>query len=208
MRLNFLIVLGALMAGCTPEKPPPEPPKVLPAATTLPAPVLLASELPVLMIYRDALNTEPSRNNLQCAVWPNGTIVWRDGRSLLQSRVEPAKIDALLQRLHAEGVFGDGNTYFANVGPESSVFDVIQIRLSDRSLKLASWHERFAQNPRVVVTSRGVESLDGRDPEEVLRFDAPEYYRFRKIWSEIRDAVRSWQPTRGEVFEGEVPIGQ
>src|SRR5262249_5273764 len=106
--------------------------------------------------------------------------------------------------LHAQGVFGNGKTYYGNFGPDSS-YEVVLVRLSDRELRLLSWHDLYADNPKVVVTSRGVEALEGRDRDAVIASEPEEYKRFLLVWSEIRSAVRSWQPASGKAFSGTVP---
>jgi hypothetical protein len=122
-----------------------------------------------------------------------------------RARIDAKKIDELVQRLHRDGVFGDGKAYYGNLGPDST-FDVIDMQLPDRRLQLRSWHEVFEENPKVVVTSRGVESLEGRDRDTILAAEPPEYRRFRRIWFEIRSTVQSWVPLEGEPFTGTVPI--
>jgi hypothetical protein len=210
MLANRLIVtlfcLFAL-AGCGTKKQSPSPVQALPSATTLPAPVLAVSEKPLILIYRDSYGDDPQapHDQIYTAVWSDGRIVWRVGGSMRQARIDPKKIDELIQKLHRDGVFGDGKAYYGNVGPDST-FDMIDVQMPDRRLQISSWHEVFEQNAKSVVTSRGVEALEGRDRDAVLAAEPPEYRRFRRIWSEIRTTVRSWVPSTGEPFTGTVPI--
>lgn len=205
---SCLMLAMLLLAGCQNPKPPVvEHPPVLPTATTLLAPVRVNVETPILLIYRDSLNSPvPPRDQVQVAVWGDGKIVWRIGKSMMQGRVAVEKIDALLMKLHEDGVFGDGHAYQAEIGPDAA-FEAIEVRLFDRLLKMVSWHERFAQNPRLIVTAHGVESLDGRDPQAVMADQPEPYQRFRRIWAEIRAAVKSWEPTSGEPYDGIIIVG-
>jgi hypothetical protein len=225
-----LVTLAAacLMAliGCSREKPAPAqvqalpsattlpalaPTRVqaLPSATTLPAPTLAASDRPVILLYQESHSGDPGmpRQQVTTAVWSDGRIVWRANGDLLQSRIDVKKIDELLQRLHRQGVFGDGKAYYGNTGPDSS-FDVIKVCLADRQLEMNSWHDAFETDPRVVVRSRGVESLGGRNRDAVLAAEPPEYQRFRQIWSDIRSTIESWTPSKGEPFTGTIVVGR
>jgi hypothetical protein len=199
------------LIGCNGDKSGSAPTKVqaLPSATTLPAPTLAASEKPVILLYQDSYsrNLQAPREQVASAVWSDGRIVWRANGTLLQSRIDVKRIDDLLQRLHRVGVFGHGKAYDGNTGPDSD-FDVIEVRLADRVLQMNSWHEVFEKNPKLVVTSHGVESLDGRDRSAVLAAQPPEYQHFRRVWSDIRATVESWTPSEGEAFTGAIPLGR
>jgi hypothetical protein len=210
MSAKPLILIVCLVAlGCNGDQPAKAMVQALPSATTLPAPTLAASEKPVILLYQDSYSGNPQapREQVTAAVWSDGRIVWRANGALLQSRIDTKKIDALLQRLHHEGVFGNGKAYYGNTGPDSS-FDVIEVRLADRELVMNSWHEGFEKNPKLVVTSHGVESLEGRDRNAVLAAEPPEYQRFRGVWSDIRSTVESWTPSEGDPVAGSIPVGR
>ena len=173
---------------------------------TLPPPTLSASEAPMIVIYEDRwasriLPPGTPRQQLEAAVWHDGRMVWHADGSLRTGQIEVKKIDVLLQRLHRDGAFDNGKVSESNYGLDSG-FDVIRVRLADRELHFQSWHDRFEQNPGLVVSSRGVESLDGRTRESVLSSDKPEYLRFRHTWADVRSTVRSWIPAEGAAFEG------
>jgi len=189
-------------------KKKPDPPAVqqLPSSSQLPLPTLTPSETPVVLMYADSLDRIVKPNDqLTVAVWSDGRIVWREYSSLLHGKMDVSKLEALLQRLHREGVFGDGKAYYGNVGPDSG-FETIEVRTADRALKLVSWHDLFEKNAKIVVTSKGVEALDGRSREAVLAEEPKEYVRFRRIWSDIRTTVKSWTPKDGEPYNGPIPI--
>lgn len=186
--------------------PAPEKLRSLPSNTTLPPPVLAHSEKPVIVLYDYITGGwEASRYEVDTAVWSDGKIVWRKDDGLFLSHIDIKQIDALLQRLHEEGVFGDGSTYYGNFGPDSS-FRIIEVNLPDRKLKMASWHEAMDGNPKAVATARGLEALEGRDRNAVLASQPPEYKRFVRIWSDVRSTVESWRPTEGEPFNETVPV--
>jgi hypothetical protein len=214
----FLAVVVSAAAGCGRDKSTPastaqvEPSaKNAPTATTLPAPTLAASDKPVMLLYEERMGLGPpstgeSGPRIDAAVWGDGRIVWRSGEALRQSRIDVKQIEELLQRLNREDAFGTGKVEENHFGPDSS-FDVVEIRLPDRHLRLRSWHEGFEQNPKLVVTSHGVSSLEGRDRAAVLAAEPAEYKRFRQLWSEIKTTVKSWTPAEGgEPFTGKIAI--
>ncbi len=210
MSVKPLILVVCLLAlGCNGDKPAPAKVQALPSATALPAPALTVSEKPVILLYQDSYsgNLQAPREQVTTAVWSDGRIVWRANGALLQSRIDTKKIVVLLEALHREGVFGEGKAYYGNTGPDSS-FDVIEVRLADRELVMDSWHEGFENNPKLVVSSHGVESLDGRNREAVFAAEPPEYQRFRRVWSDIRSTVESWKPSEGDPFTDSIPIGR
>ena len=217
VRPIFVLCIVAL-TGCgrgdhptaSATKPAATEVQALPSATTLPAPTLAASDHPVILIYLDTgflNNPDRPPSRLDVAVWGDGRIVWDANGSPLQARIDAKQLDALLQRLHRDGVFGEGKTYYASWGPDSA-FEVIDVRLPDRRLELHSWHELFEKNSELVVTSEGVGSLDGRDRDAVLAAEPQEYQRFRRVWSDIRSTVKSWIPAQGEPFTGTVALGR
>jgi hypothetical protein len=178
--------------------------------TPLSAPTLVASENPVILLYGEGYGIDvratTKEEPVEVAVWGDGRIVWRENNNLLQGRVETTKIDELLQRLHNDGVFGTGAVEEAHYGPDA-YFDVVEIRLPDRTLRLASWHEAFEANPELIATSFGITSLGGRDRDAVLAKEPAKYVRFRRIWSDIRATVKSWRPAHGGPFNGKIPVG-
>ena len=55
-------------------------------------------------------------------------------------------------------------------GPDSG-FVAIELTDGKETMVIRSWHPLFLNNRKLVVTSHGVESLNGRKPEEVLKED-------------------------------------
>jgi hypothetical protein len=180
--------------------------QMLPSVSMLPTPTMGASDHPVFAIYEERFGrlSQPGRQ-IHVAVWHDGCILWRSESGMRRGQVEPSKLVELLQRLHREGVFGDGTVYYGSFGPDSS-YEVIDVRTPDRRLTLASWHDLFEKNEKTVATSHGIESLEGRNREAVLAAEPEEYRRFRRIWTEIRSTVQSWVPPDGEPFDGVVPL--
>jgi hypothetical protein len=191
-----------------PRTPPSPPEGSLPVASDLPAPTRAASATPLVLIYHQppAGRDFPPRR-LDVAAWHDGRIVWRrDDGTLLQARIDTRLLDELLQRLHADGVFGDGDVRLSYTVPDGG-WQAVEVRLADRVLELQSSGPREG-HPNLIHTADGIEVLDGRDPEAVRAAQPPEFRRFRQVWSEIESTVRSWVPATGEPFTGPDPIGE
>ena len=69
-------------------------------------------------------------------------------------------------------------------GPDSRWVE-ITLKRGWQKLTVRSWHPLFEDNPNSVVTSRGVESLNGRTREEVLESDELWYQNARKCFDKI-----------------------
>ena len=179
------------------------------AGSELPPTEPAASDRPAILVYEDSHGRRPDapgrRKAVEAAVWADGRIAWRAGDAMRQARIDPADVHALLERLLRNGAFGDGKVDLVHFGPDSG-FEVIEVRHAGRVLRMRSWHELFERNPNLVVTSAGVGSLEGRDRDAVLAAEPPEYRQFRRTWFDIRSAVRSWVPSDGQPFDGDIPI--
>jgi hypothetical protein len=204
---RFILIAFFLgLAGCAEQSEYAPRQSALPSATTLQAPKLVTSDDPLMLLYQ-AGDRRLSTTRLDVAVWSDGRIVWRRGDDLLESRVATHNVDDLLQQLHREGVFGDGNVDVFYAGPSANV-EVIEINLPDRRIRLSSWHDLFEQNQNLIATSRGIEPLNGRNRDNVLAREPKEYRRFRHLWADIRSTVESWLPLDGEPYTGDIPIGK
>ena len=73
----------------------------------------------------------------------------------------------------------------------SSGYIRIHLNYNDQTVEYSSWHELFADNPKVVDTEHGIVALEGRDREEVILSRSPEYNEFLRRWNVIRDSVRN-----------------
>ncbi len=69
-------------------------------------------------------------------------------------------------------------------GPDSG-FVAITLTRGKSTLTVRSWHPLFEKNPNLVVTSHGVETLNERNREEVLKSDKAWYRNARKCFDKI-----------------------
>jgi hypothetical protein len=75
-----------------------------------------------------------------------------------------------------------------NRGPDAS-YRSIRIICAKKEIRLDSWHPLFETNPRLVVGSRGVTSLDDQSRAEYLRSDDPSYVAARNAFDEIDERL-------------------
>ena len=151
---------------------------------------------------------EEPKPHILAAIWPDGTIIWSEdqkngGPPYLTAKIDAAKLTAFLAKLEKESVFKKTADGVFQTGPDSS-YHRIDLLSGKKHGSLASWHELFERNPKLVVSSHGVSSLDGRTREQVMREDEQAYRDFRTLWKEIRDFTRGLIPKKGERYEGEL----
>ncbi len=69
-------------------------------------------------------------------------------------------------------------------GPDSG-FVAIELTDGKETMVIRSWHPLFVKNRKLVVTSHGVKSLNGRKPEDVLKEDEAWYREARMVFDKI-----------------------
>ncbi len=75
-------------------------------------------------------------------------------------------------------------------GPDSGYIE-ITITNGEEEIVVRSWHPLYEKNLKVVVTSHGVESLEGRNREEVLKADKEWYREARRVFDGIIKFTKS-----------------
>jgi hypothetical protein len=75
-------------------------------------------------------------------------------------------------------------------GPDAG-FVAITITNGEEKIIMRSWHPLYEKNSNTVVTSNGVESLQGRNREEVLRTDKTWYRNARMVFDKILSYTRT-----------------
>lgn len=168
---------------------------------------LSPEDLPFINIYNTPGSRPPikesarpvagSSNNLLVAmVCSNGQTVWSKngisgGSPFVWGQIDPKILRKFISDLDKRGAFEDKALARAWFGPDSKT-SVIEIKDGNKTLRMESWHELFEQNPKLIVTAKGVETLGARSREEVMKAQPEEYKHFREIWDTIRKTVESW----------------
>lgn len=189
-------VLLALGVSCAEPDPPAEiGPGLGPQAPAIAILSIPGSNTPTVL--------RPARAgpDLEVAVWPDGRIIWAargasEDRHLLEARIGPKLVTALIEELRSRRVFLDAVFSEVHYGPDSD-YTLIQIVAGAERVELRSWHERFESNPNLVVTEHGVGALQGESREAAMQRSSPDYRRFRAVWSHIRSTLASWIPATG-----------
>lgn len=76
------------------------------------------------------------------------------------------------------------------LGPDSGYVE-ITITNGEETIVVRSWHPLFEKNEKLVVTSNGVEALDGRSRKEVLKADKEWYREARRVFDEVVNFAKS-----------------
>jgi hypothetical protein len=169
-----------------------------------------AEAVPAIAVFTESMGLvapgTDSGPHFLTTVWSDGRIVWsRDqqsgGAPYLVARIEPARVQELLNQFDERGVFKKPGLRRSWFGPDSS-YHAICLTAGNRKTRLATWHELFERNPKLVVINGGVTSLDGRNRDEVIHNDTKEFQEFRRVWSDLRSAITSLIPADGEPYSG------
>ena len=101
----------------------------------------------------------------------------------------PAKREFIAKQWKlAEGISANHRRHF---GPDASYVSIV-IEVAGHSVTLESWHPLFEENPRLVVTSHGVGSLEGKTREEVLKKEPAWYLEFRRVFDSIVEDAKAF----------------
>jgi hypothetical protein len=89
-----------------------------------------------------------------------------------------------------------------NLGPDAA-YRSIRIICAKKEIRLDSWHPLFETNPRLVVGSRGVTSLDDQSRAEYLWSDDASYVAARNAFDDVdRRLMKRFSP------RGSAPVGK
>lgn len=191
MRSLSSILVGVVLAACSQQAAVHDSPSSADA-------VILIHDVDngIVLGLEEESPTDGLMHRSSIKAWGDGRIVWLSKGASFEGHFDPVSFDALIKRLDHEGAFSDENARHNYTGPDSG-YEVIEVQLADRSLRLESWHEAAERSSEVVGTHHGLELLEGRNREAVLAAQPSEYRRFRRIWSDIRSTVESWIPANG-----------
>jgi hypothetical protein len=134
-------------------------------------------------------------------VWSDGRIAWSGdaisgGSPLQTARIDPAAVTGAIAAIRNSALSGGRWIGDVRTGPGSPVTTV---RVTDEDVLIvdvASWHERFEADPRLVVTAGGVEPLGTRRREAVLAQQPGDYQLFRRQWEDVLGRLRRLIPPR------------
>jgi hypothetical protein len=131
------------------------------------------------------------------ALYDDGTSIrsndlFKGGPPYERGVMEKSALAALLRNIGSKGYAKSPALNRPYFGPDAS-YHAIYVRCADDVLYMRSWHEYY-DNPRNVVTSRGIETLGSRDRAQVLKADTREYRDFRAAWSYTKQALLDSAP--------------
>ena len=184
---------------------------LLAATPSNPRPVTESSG--VMAIFLNDLGLQSrGQPSLVFAAWADGYVVQsrdqaRGGPPYVAGTVPRARVAATLAMVEKEGGFADEALRRACYGPDSAYMTIL-VRSGNKSLRMDSWHELFETDPRLVVRSCSVMSLDGKSRAEVLQAEPREFRHYRAVWSRIRQLAATLSPERVEPIEGALAMAK
>lgn len=200
-----ILVVQLASCGCdhsrTRQSSPPAPQSIIVPSLTQ------ETEVPVASVYREEVGFsrpfQPPVDEPQVIVafWKDGRAVWsadnlEGGPPYQAGRIDPGLLATALSECEAAGVFREPalrQTYY----PVDSSYTVLVLVHGPRLLHMASCHELFESNPKLVATAYAVEPLEGRSRKAVLASQPKTYRRFRTAWKDIRARLTALIPTEG-----------
>lgn len=167
-----------------------------------------AEPVPAVAIFESSaglVSADAPRGITHVVIWPDGRIIWShkqaDGTFVfLSGHVQPARVQALLDRFEHEGVFDEKAFRHSYYGPDS-FFTTIRLQSGTQHTRLESWHEDYWQHAKAAASSgEATPSKEGQPREQVIPHDETEDQRFLRIWDEVRAAVDALIPAQGDLY--------
>jgi hypothetical protein len=127
----------------------------------------------------------------------DGNIEWSEDQVNGGPPMHHAHVDAdEVKRVITEvrDLVGGEWTGESQAGPDSRSTTVMVHDGSKQIVNVASWHELFESDQRLVATSTGVQPLGVRTRDAVLKEDKDDYKEFRRRWEIVTSKLRSLIP--------------
>lgn len=140
------------------------------------------------------------------SVWGDGSMVWskdslNGGPPYFTAKLKPDDVAAVFKSIDNAGAFEFPKEQRSHFGPDSQ-FTTILVRRGGKELKLASWHELYEANGKLIAAAHGLTGLDDRKLIPALAKEPAEYLHFRMTWLELRLAVANLIPKSGNEIAG------
>lgn len=139
------------------------------------------------------------------SIWRDGRIVWSEdstdgGGPYYEGFLKTAEVEELVDRLWQLDLLSKSGVNRMMLGPDASC-TVIAVAHGSRLEECASWHELFEQNPGLVATDRGIESLQGRTREQAIAASSRDYRQFRYEWNQARKIIAEYISESGALLD-------
>lgn len=159
-----------------------------------------------IAIFNDSYGHNVDRSDPRTviiAIWADGLIVWSEdkisgGHPYFYNNLLENDVNVLSSKLVEAGIHKD--IYTSRSGPDAD-YTKISMLYKDHNITWESWHDLFENNPNLVATNHGIESLEGRSREEVLSSQPEEYQDFRKTWDKLKTVIYQSIPETGQPFD-------
>lgn len=179
----FVMVVAALVTSCEKRNEDNEDIVRVPVAKS-------KAQVPSITVYvNNEFENPDGIPKVIFAVWPDGTAVYstdqiQGGPPYYEKEVSPEKTDDFFKRLE-KGNFLQENTCEAYIGIDTA-FTGIFVTRNGNTTVLFSDHELYEVDPRCIGTQHGIEALEGRSRETVIKTWNRKYRAFRHTWDFLR----------------------
>lgn len=156
--------------------------------------------MPMLAIWRERARSADAEVLL--AVWESGAIVFSDEAhttTMRRAEVDKKKIVECVNTIRTAGFFHFPPSNSRHFGPDSD-YVVVAGRDGANLQILASWHELWSANERVVVTDAGIVFLEGRSKEDYRLDPESPYGQFRSLWDTAKSNMLALVPDNSAPF--------
>ncbi|MEO8597316.1 MAG: hypothetical protein ABI759_28615 [Candidatus Solibacter sp.] len=125
----------------------------------------------------------------------SGRIEWmqRDGGRRLGS-VDPERVATFIEQLRSRELPGGKWVGQRYTGPDAEATGILVRDGDENIVDVASWHDNFEEDSRLVATATGIVPLDGRTRDEVLAGQPQAYREFRQRWDRVMGLIRELVP--------------
>jgi hypothetical protein len=192
--ISSLICIAFVATALTPTEAPKDHPG---------RPISTADTVLAIYVRHDGRRA-PKSPGLVMAVWPDGTAIWSDDRTVggppyRSGHVDPKRVAAALKRIGADGYFDDESLGQLYVGPDAGS-TILLAKAGKKKVDMQSWHELYEGNG-AVAREGGLGTAEG-SRLAALKAESAKYLYYRMAWSELRGQMTALIPNESRPVEG------
>ena len=170
------------------------------------------SGMPAFPLPNQEIKQKNSPHKVILLVFNDGRIVWssdpiKGGPPFLSVKISPDRINKFFSEVAKQEYADQSVVRQHHYGPDAS-YTTLYVMINDEHvIAMKSWHELAEQNQKIAATSKGLQSLGGRDRSNLLSQDTEEYRLFRNAWADLRQRLKALRQTHLKDFVADVIVG-